>query len=121
MDTRSDGRIPLSLFSAPEALAAWLADGAPAAVLTDAEPASNGGAAATGHFVARAPHRFACACCAGRSPAAIALDRLFQARARGQSAWFERVGVFATSSIGRDQVLAAMTGDVLTLARYRLA
>lgn len=113
-----DPRIPVTILPDAGALAAWLGAGGPAALLTDA-PAPNPGFVATERFDPRAAHRFGCACCAGRSAAAVALDRLFQGRARNRTAWFDRVAVLAAAPASRREVSAALTGDALTLARYR--
>lgn len=113
-----DARIPVTLLPDGAALAAWLGAGGPAALLTDgAEPGP--GFVATERFVPRPAHRFGCACCAGRPAAAVALDRLFQGRARNRSGWFDRVAVLAASAAARQEVAAALAGDVLTLARFR--
>lgn len=114
----ADPRIPLTILPDAEALAGWLAQGGPAALLTDAA-ASPPGPVATERFDPRPPHRIGCACCAGRSAAAVALDRLFQARARGRSPWFGRVAVLVATPAGGAQVAAALGGDALTLARFR--
>jgi hypothetical protein len=115
-----DARIPITLVSSPEAMGAAL-DGRPAALL--AEGAAPGGApAATECFEpAAAPHLAGCACCAGRLPAALALDRLFQARVRGQVGWFDRVVALTGTEAGRAEIAAALREDPLTLARYRLS
>ncbi len=116
---QADPRIPVTLLADAEALPAWLDAGGAAALLTDdARPAA--GAVATERFAARTLHRFGCTCCAGRSAAAVALDRLFQGRARGRSPWFDRVAVIG-SAAALDQVAAALREDALTLARFRTA
>lgn len=112
----SDPRIPVTILTDPDALAAWLALGGPAALLTDGDPLP--GAVAAERFDPRPLHRFGCACCAGRPAAAIALDRLFQGRARGRSPWFDRVAVVGGPA-AQDQVQAALRDDALTLARFR--
>ena len=66
-----------------------------------------------------ARHAPACACCAGRSAAAQALDRLFQARVRGRAAWFDRVLVLAETEDGRAELAQALAQDPLTTARFR--
>lgn len=116
----ADPRIPLTLLPDDAALSAWLAVGGAAAVLAERAAAAPG-AVAVEPFATHAPHRFGCACCAGRSGVAIALDRLFQARARGRCAWFDRVGVLAESPAARGQLAAALAGDALTMARFRAA
>lgn len=117
---RPDPRIPVTILPDAAALSGWLAAGGPAALLSDAAPASDG-AVATEAFDPRPPHRFGCTCCAGRSSAAVAFDRLFQARARGRCPWFDRVAVLALTPPGQGQVVAALREDALTLARFRPA
>jgi hypothetical protein len=114
-----DPRIPVAFLPDGAALAAWLGAGGPAALLTDAA-GSEPGVVAIQRFEPRALHRFGCACCAGRSAAAVALDRLFQDRARDRSPWFDRVAVTG-SDAARAQVAAALREDALSLARYRPA
>lgn len=137
-----DPRIPVIFLADPAALAAALsAPGArPAAVLEEAPPGGPeagrtaprvaGRAAAAGpggpaparaaFSPAAARHAIGCACCAGRSPAAQALDRLFQQRARGQCAWFDHVLALAPSPAGAAMLAAALAEDVLTRARFRV-
>src|SRR6476660_9886480 len=87
-----DARIPLLVSECVAALAAALASGPPAAVLVEAHATAHPpGAVVLGSFDATPAHAAACACCGGRSPAAAALDRLFQARVRSQCPWFDRV------------------------------
>jgi len=115
----SDPRIPVTILTEADALPDWLSAAGPAALVTDAtRPAP--GPIATERFDARPLHRFGCTCCAGRSAAAIALDRLFQGRARGRTPWFDRVAV-SGSDAAREQVAAALREDALTLARFRNA
>lgn len=64
-------------------------------------------------------HRFGCACCGGRSAAAEALDRLFQARVRGACAWFDRVLAILPSAEARAELAAALREDRVTAARFR--
>ena len=80
-------------------------------------------AAALASFDPFAPgHAGGCACCGGRrSPAAAALDRLFQARVRGACPWFERVVALAETPAARDAVVAALRDDAVTAARFRAA
>ncbi|MBL6453774.1 hypothetical protein JMJ55_00480 [Belnapia sp. T6] len=114
-----DARIPLRLVADAAGLSAALAAGPPAAVLAEAPaPASPGGVALM-VFEGAEAHPAACTCCAGRPAAAVALDRLFQARVRGQSPWFDRVVALAGSDAGRAQVQAALAGDAVTAARFR--
>ena len=92
-----DARIPLVTVADEPALNAALAGGPPAAVLAEAPPPPlPAGAVALVSFDLSGPiHAIGCACCAGRSSAAVALDRLFQARVRGGCAWFDRVVALA--------------------------
>jgi hypothetical protein len=64
-------------------------------------------------------HPPGCACCAPRGPAAVALARLFLARARGELPWFRSVVTVTRTSAGADAVRAALAEDVLTAARFR--
>lgn len=65
-------------------------------------------------------HRPGCACCVGRSPAAMALAGLFAARARGRVPFFKRVVAVAATEAGRAELRAALD-DPLVAARYRIA
>ena len=116
-----DARIPLVILADPAALPALLAAGGPAALLVEAPalPRPAGAVAAESFAPAMAAHPAACACCAGRSPAAAALDRLFQARVRGSAPWFERVVALASTEAGRAELDAALVGDAVTTARFR--
>ena len=115
-----DARIPITVVSTAEALPAALA-GRPAALLVEGAAPEDAPAATESFVPADAPHLVGCACCAGRAPAALALDRLFQARVRGQVGWFDRVVALATSPAGQAEIAAALREDALTLARYRAA
>ncbi len=118
-----DARIPVETVTDEAALASALAAGKPAAVLAEAPPpALPPGAAALVSFDLSGPtHAIGCACCAGRSPAATALDRLFQARVRGACGWFERVVALAETDLARAEVAAALKDDAVTAARFRRA
>jgi hypothetical protein len=116
----TDPRIPVTILPDAASLPAWLGTGGPAAVLADG-PVPPSGAVAVEPFTARPLHRFGCACCAARSAAAIAFDRLFQARARGRCPWFDRVLVMAASPTGRSEAALALAQDPLTASRYRTA
>jgi hypothetical protein len=109
-----DARIPVIF---PPALSA-LPQGPAAAVLSEAPPGPlPQGAVAGASFAAGVTaHAAACACCQGRSEAALALDRLFQARVRGACPWFERVMV-APAIAG--EVRRALAEDALSAARFR--
>lgn len=118
-----DARLPLVIVSDAATLAAALAVGPKAAILAEAPPPSlPAEAAALAGFDPSLPsHAGACACCGGRSQAAAALDRLFQARVRGACPWFERVVALAETQAARDEVTAALASDAVTAARFRLA
>ena len=58
-----------------------------------------------------------CACCRPRSGIATELGRLFMARARGEVAFFRRVVADQTDA---PAVRAALAGDVVVRARFRL-
>ncbi len=64
-------------------------------------------------------HAAGCACCAPRTPVADALARLWRARATGAAPFFSRVVVLA-SEPGAASVRAALAGDALARARYRI-
>jgi hypothetical protein len=66
-----------------------------------------------------ATHAARCACCGGQSPAAAALDRLFQARVRGACPWYERIVALVETTDARAQVEDALRGDRLAVARFR--
>ncbi|MDB5411961.1 MAG: hypothetical protein JWR10_296 [Rubritepida sp.] len=110
-----DARIPVFLLPDRAALTAALASGKPAAVV-----GGPGGVAAENFATDATSHPVACACCQGRGEAAQALDRLFQARVRGTTPWFDRVLVLAEGSVGED-VSQALREDALAAARFRLA
>jgi hypothetical protein len=105
-----DARIPVVLWTDPAPPPA--ADG----TVTLAEA---GQGEASAWFDSAAAHVAGCACCSGRSDAALALDRLFQARARGTLPWFRRVVAVVPSAAGQAAVSAALAGDALTVSRYR--
>ena len=124
-----DARIPLLVVSDRTALAAALRDGTPAAVLAEAElpklaeaeqPKLPPGAVGQARFAATGPHAGGCGCCGGRSPAALALDRLFQARVKGETGWFQRVVALAPGEAARGAILAALREDAVTRARFRV-
>ena len=126
-----DARIPIVIVADPAALAAALdtalAGGRPAAVLLGPKPPASSqpdgmplGAVALASFdLSAAAHAAACACCAGRGPAAAALDRLFQARVRNACPWFELVVALAETPEAEAEIAAALTRDAVTAARFR--
>lgn len=106
----SDGRIPVVIGGAA-------GDGD--AVLLEGEGPLPPGAASARFTLAGGGHAIGCACCVPRSDAGRALGRLFLARARGEVAAFGRVVVVASEE-GRAAVEAAVGGDVLASARFRM-
>ena len=117
-----DARIPLVTVPDMAALTAALAEGKPAAVLAEAPPPEKPRqAVALVSFDLTGPvHLADCNCCNGRSAAATALDRLFQARVRGACGWFERVVALAETDAARAEIAAALDKDAVTAARFRL-
>ncbi|MDO9707617.1 hypothetical protein [Paracraurococcus lichenis] len=117
-----DARIPLVVTATEADLAAALAAGPKAAVLAEAPPpALPDSAVALASFDIALPHAAACTCCGGRSPAAAALDRLFQARVRSQCPWFDRVVALAETVAAQAEIAAALREDAVTAARFRPA
>jgi hypothetical protein len=116
-----DARIPIEIVPDEAALAAALAAGKPAAILAEAPPPSlpPGAVALVSLDLSGPTHAAACSCCAGRGPAALALDRLFQARTRGAAAWFDRVVALAGTPAARSELAAALREDAVTAARFR--
>lgn len=64
-------------------------------------------------------HAAGCACCAGRSPAALALTALLHARARGTVPFFTRV-VIDAGTAGRAEVRDAVARDPLVSQTFQL-
>jgi hypothetical protein len=64
-------------------------------------------------------HMLGCACCTLRGPAADALDKMFQARARATAPYFKRVIILASPE-GETAILTALDSDLVTRARFRL-
>lgn len=94
----------------------------PVILWTDAAPPpASADAAILGEaaFDAAPLHPIACTCCTGRSDAALALDRLFQGRARGTLPWFKRVIAIVPNPEAQAAIRAALAEDALTAARYR--
>lgn len=106
MDCASDARVPVIVGG----------DGHGAAALLPPDGVAPDGVVAMERVAAAVWHPRACGCCAGRSPAAMALDRLFQARARGRVPWFDRVVVAPELA---EATLSALQEDVLCSARFR--
>lgn len=117
---RIDGRVPLIVCDGAEALRAAL-DGAAAAVLVGAHVTDDlDGFVAIERFDPVAAHSAGCACCGNRSSAAQALDRLFLARVTGRCAWFARVLALGDTAETAAAVRAAVGGDAVVAARFRL-
>ncbi len=107
-----DARLPIRFGTAEEAKrdAAFLIEG------TAAAPPGR----IAEHFLLPAgpTHPPGCTCCAGRSPAAQALSRLFLARARGEAPMFREI-VAVASPAGQAAVRAAVKQDPLASAWFR--
>jgi hypothetical protein len=65
-------------------------------------------------------HMAGCLCCAPRAPAALALNQLFLALARGRLPPFASVLAVVASEQGRLSVLSALESDALAAARFRI-
>ena len=76
---------------------------------------------ATGALDLAPGHVPGCACCVQRSGAGVALARLFERRARGETGFFRAVVAVTTTPEGRSAVEAALAGDIVASARFRLA
>ena len=66
-------------------------------------------------------HAVGCACCAPRNPAAVALDRLFLGRVRGEVPDFREVAAVVRTEAGAAAVRAALATDPVVAARFRAA
>jgi hypothetical protein len=66
------------------------------------------------------PHRIGCACCTPRVPVADALARLFLARARGDSGFFQSVLAVPLGAAGAAAIRAALDSDQMAASRFRL-
>ena len=115
-----DARIPLTVVTDPDALGAALAGGGAALLAEGTIPPPAPGAVAVQGFDPGL-HRPACDCgtCGGRNAAALALDRLFQARIRGTAPWFARVVALVPSPAGQATLRDALAADAVTAARFR--
>lgn len=65
-------------------------------------------------------HIAGCACCGPRPALARALARLFMARARGETAFFDRV-IVACPPAREADMAAAIAADPVSAARFRFA
>ena len=109
---RIDARVPVR-FDLPETIGteyALLVEGIGQAPAD--HPVARFDLPATGHVTG-------CACCLPRGPVAEALSRLFQARARGEVAFFRSVLALPTTPEGAAAIRAALTEDVFVAARFR--
>ena len=88
------------------------------ALLVEGQLAATG--AAVERFEVAVGHAAGCACCLPRSAAAAALDRLFQARARGAVPFFRQVLAVTATEAGDMAVFEALRTDPLVSARFRL-
>lgn len=70
--------------------------------------------------LASSGHAANCQCCTPRSPAALALNQLFQARAKGELPHFRRVVAVTRTPEGDMAVFAALRSDPLVSGRFRL-
>lgn len=113
-----DARIPVTRCADTGALAAALAEGPPAALLIEAPPwPIPAGAVAQVSFDPFLHPLAACDCCGGRGAAALALERLFAARAEGRCGWFDRVLALAESP----EALAQLDAALAEATRFRRA
>jgi hypothetical protein len=109
-----DPRIPVCLLGpgeAPPPGAAVLAEGEP--------PAEPAGHAAARFDLPATGHAIGCACCAPRNPAAMALNRLFLSRVRGEAPFFAEVAAIPRSAKGAAAIRDALSGDPVVQARFR--
>jgi hypothetical protein len=109
-----DTRIPVEIVARLPAATAALA------VIHEAGAAVPAGAAIATEFTPL-PHAIGCACCGGRPSAAVAFDRVFLARVKGDCAWFDRVVAVAATEVGQSALAAALAEDAATRARFRPA
>jgi len=114
-----DARVPVLLAADAGAIPALLASAPGAALLVEAPGAGIAGAVHQVSFAPAPAHLVGCACCGGRPAAAVAFDRLFLARVRGECPWFDRVIAWAPSPAGRAAIDAALADDAATAARFR--
>lgn len=83
------------------------------------EQAADGAATIARYAPTEPNHAASCACCAGRPPIGMALDRLFQARVRGNCPWFGQVLALIPDAEARREVQSVLENDPLTAARFR--
>ncbi|WP_062164050.1 hypothetical protein [Asaia bogorensis] len=118
-----DGRIPLYILSERDAMPQELVriQGEGACLAVDTE--RPGGWAVYRRIAANAlpgrVHARFCACCAGRSPVASALDQLFLDRIRGTSRYFAFVILTCQACRVRDMA-ELLQQDAMVRSRYRI-
>lgn len=117
----NDPRIPVTILAAGARLPEDLCTPGLALLTTAAERDLPAGLPMASFAPGAAGHRFGCACCAGRSAAAQALDRLFQDRARGACRWFDRVVAVLPGGEAQAELFAALREDRMVAARFRAA
>ncbi len=117
MSWKIDARIPVTIVEEPPVLA-----GPVALLAEEALPEGVGPPTLCAIFRAdeRQAHPDGCACCNGLGAAAGALAALFRQRAVG-GVWFSSVVALVRTPAGRAELEEALSRDILTIARYRLA
>ena len=113
MSAATDGRVPVRI--GPPAPA-----GQGCAVLAEAGVAIPGGPTAVFRLAPALGHAGGCACCRPRAAVAAALHALFQDRAHGRVAHFDRVLACPAGAAGAAAIRAALSEDAFLAARYRL-
>ena len=108
-----DARVPVRFGAVGDAVAGD-------ALLLEGDAVAPPEFAAARFVAASAEHAPGCACCVARSAAAVALNKLFQARARGTVPFFRRVLAVTASAEGEMEVWAAVRGDPLVSGRFRV-
>lgn len=123
MPVFADGRIPVVSVGDEAAMRATLAAHPGSAILAEAPPPDlpEGAVAMASFDLYLSSHPQACTCCNGRTPLAQAMDRLFLARVRGQSPWFNRVVAFVPGEDARAALARALRGDAVVSSRFRAA
>lgn len=91
----------------------------PFAALVGENAIAPAGAVLTEQF-AEVGHVTGCGCCRGRSAAAIALDRMFLARARAVVPWFDEVVASVRDAQAEACLRADLAADAVSTARFRL-
>ncbi len=116
----ADACIPVLVVTQESDLPVALA-GTPAAILAEAPPpALPDGAAVLASFdLHLSSHPTACTCCGGRSAVAVALDRLFLARVKGEAPWFDRVVALVPGKEARAALATALRDDPVSSSRFR--